>query len=108
MCGATLVLQLPEGCTNLLTPSLDTVSLGERIVKKPSREYTQNNKKKNTAVSLFINVLPREVFLTHLFRDLEVFIHKIFAVLIFFQQHGGGSEGAVYQRRLQDHRGIPH
>lgn len=31
------------------TPSLDTVSLGERIEKKPSRMYTQNFK--NTAVS---------------------------------------------------------
>lgn len=75
MCGATLVSQLPEGCTSLLTPSLDTVSLGERIVKKPSREYTQNLKKKNMAVSLspLIYVLPREMFLTQLFRGFYTF-----------------------------------
>lgn len=37
------------------TPSLDTVSLGERIGRKPSRTYTQNFK--NTAESKAIHVL---------------------------------------------------
>lgn len=42
MYGATSALQRLEGCMSLPTPSLGTASHGERIVKKPSREYTQN------------------------------------------------------------------
>lgn len=40
MCGVTLALQQLVGCMSLLTPSSDTVSLGEKIEKKPSRQYT--------------------------------------------------------------------
>lgn len=42
MCGDTSALQRLEGCMSLPTPSLGTASHGERIVKKPSREYTHS------------------------------------------------------------------
>lgn len=42
MYGATSVLQQLGGYMSLQTLSLDTVSLGERIVKRQSREYIQN------------------------------------------------------------------
>lgn len=44
-CGATSAWQQLEVCTSLQTPSLDTVSHGERTGKKPFRMYTKGVKK---------------------------------------------------------------
>lgn len=96
MCGATSVLEQLEVYMSLQTLSLDIVSPGAKTEKRPSRESIEiffcSLEKKNRQSSLFM------------LNKLSFCSCGLFA----FQEHGGSHEGAVNQRRFQDHCGVPH
>lgn len=69
-------------CTNLQTRSLDTVSPGVKTAKRPFRKFH---------------------FYPFSSRSSRVEVMQEETLVSVCQEHGGGYEGTVHQRRLQDH-----